>query len=252
MTEKEIEPDKRSVVGQSPIKAEPMDLDCPNRISHHSASDEAKETPEQYLKSVRRLFKTAVSMGGVTLLVAIAMFFVTCAQWKAMRDQNSIMIEQNKVMIGQNTLLAEQFSNENRAWIGDGRAGHSPLVSGKPVRCKLEIVNFGKSPASNVVIHATCGFAPMNQDISALTFPDLPKEKRDTIYPSGTRQIVIDSPVLSESDIQVIKDKAWTLYVKCSITYEDPFSKDRETGFCSYYDVQLDSLRPYADGNYAK
>ena len=124
-----------------------------------------------------------------------------------------------------------------RAYVMVGTATISNIIGDKMPVAKIQIKNFGQTPAYNLNAGISMGFAKWPfQDVEWPTFVFVGEKRSERpIAPGDDFPLLIDlGKALSAEQVAAIYGGRWALWVAGKVIYKDAFDNPRETEFCFF------------------
>lgn len=141
----------------------------------------------------------------------------------------------------------DNFHQDHRAWLGVSDATFV-IIDGRPLTEQVIITNVGRSPAINVVWRIARLFKPKETAVGAqsLVYGDtITRSPFGTAFPSQRFTMHNDNAEPSpEALIASLKSGDIVLYVFGEVGYQDVFSRNHWTHFCSIMDRDFIKAHP--------
>jgi hypothetical protein len=157
--------------------------------------------------------------GAITALATLLLTFVTAILvWMAFQ---------------QNRTTRAQL----RAYVMVGTADTADIAFDRMPKGKIQIKNFGQTPAHNVCASIAMGFAEWPfQDLEWPVFDAHPVNRSERpLAPGDDFSLHIDlGRALSREQVAAIYGGRWALWIAGKVFYKDAFGQPRETDFCFF------------------
>jgi hypothetical protein len=190
-------------------------------------------------------------------LLTVVIIGVNALQWKAVRGQLDQMQVDSKSRSEETAAQLKQMQDatklEYRPWVGIRQTHAEPLAVGKPVSCRVELANTGKTPALHLrMISLTCIWPPYNKMsgkiltevfdsffISVSAGYQFRHGIESSLAPNATiGNDSICSFEVSDQLASELKEKKWSLYVIGVALYDDVLGQHHTTRYLFFVDCE--------------
>ncbi|MGA8574495.1 MAG: hypothetical protein WB609_02260 [Candidatus Cybelea sp.] len=205
-----------------------------------NAAASAADTARQALTKEQSNFATSSATSAAQFSTQLQKINIGLAEQNrlATASEKGVVVSRKALVVGES-----QFIKAQRPYIWVG-IKYGPDYSGNRVRLDVELINYGKSPAINVlwwhyIRVFTDGGVPVNNRIhvALLTLPKNSPSEDSFVEPTGTATAwrTDQSIVLTDAQMQYIKSSIYGWVEAGVVTYSDSSGKRYRTQYCWPY-----------------
>ena len=224
---------------------------------------EQRDTQRLHVERVALLVGSVVALANIGLWIE-TQHAVNVAVISANASQRSAAASEAQAKATQDSIQStiENFRRDQRAWVGPTNFNLVKLTAPDPIEATVDIVNTGKSVATDVRVTSTLHPSDTVLDIAEYVKHPV-KTEREISHPRGLARSVfvifpnetLTMPGFTGSTdalgIESIKNGRKYLYFFGEITYQDAFKIPHKTRFCGIYMPEASKFSPCSSYSYA-